>query len=113
MMMVPVRDIDFLDLRIALPAFLIICVTPLTYSISAGIFVGVAAYFILGWSLRLAELAGAAGEWLGHSLFGGCGRGGKSDRGANRGGEGGDFGELREGPWLARQRGCNGIIDGV
>eukprot|EP00928_Gymnodinium_smaydae_P031126 TRINITY_DN22956_c0_g2_i1.p1 TRINITY_DN22956_c0_g2~~TRINITY_DN22956_c0_g2_i1.p1 ORF type:complete len:551 (-),score=124.11 TRINITY_DN22956_c0_g2_i1:62-1714(-) len=70
MMMTPIRDIDFTNLRIALPAFLIICVTPLTYSISAGIFVGVASYFVLKWMLALADVADAAGERFGSSLVG-------------------------------------------
>jgi len=69
MMMVPVRDIDFTDLRIALPAFLIICVTPLTYSISAGIFVGVAAYFVLSFVLRCAEATSAAGDAFAAAFF--------------------------------------------
>mmetsp|Transcript_86365 Transcript_86365/g.241534 ORF Transcript_86365/g.241534 Transcript_86365/m.241534 type:complete len:513 (-) Transcript_86365:137-1675(-) len=65
MMMTPIKDIDFTDLRIALPAFLIICVTPLTYSISAGIFVGLASYFVLRSVLLLAEAAENAGNVLG------------------------------------------------
>ncbi|CAJ1419051.1 unnamed protein product [Effrenium voratum] len=55
MMMGPVKDIDFGDLRLALPAFLTICITPLAYSISAGIFVGIASYYVLGGVLWLAE----------------------------------------------------------
>lgn len=55
MMMTPVRDIDFTDLRVALPAFLTICVTPMAYSISAGIFIGIASYYVLGGVLWLAE----------------------------------------------------------
>jgi len=66
MMMVPVRDVDFTDLRVALPAFLIICVTPLTFSISAGIFSGIAAYFMLAAMMGLAE----AGERAGAALAG-------------------------------------------
>ena len=76
-----VKDIDFGDLRIALPAFLTICITPLAhapqcdarnladfcsctgprasvllrYSISFGIFVGIASYYVLGGVLWLAE----------------------------------------------------------
>jgi AGZA family xanthine/uracil permease-like MFS transporter len=65
MMMAPVRDIDFGDLRIALPAFLIISVTPLTYSISAGIFSGIASYFVLGAVLHISEVATRLGETLG------------------------------------------------
>jgi len=57
MMMGPVKDIDFGDLRIALPAFLTICITPLAYSISFGIFVGIASYYVLGCVLWLAEVA--------------------------------------------------------
>merc|ERR1719171_2189188 len=64
MMMTPVRDIDFGDLRIALPAFLTICVTPLTYSISAGIFTGMASYFVLKYILGIAEIAARVGEKL-------------------------------------------------
>lgn len=62
MMMGPVREIDFSDLRIALPAFLTICVTPLTYSISAGILSGMLSYFILGAVLRLSEVAEMVGK---------------------------------------------------
>jgi len=65
MMMGPIHDIDFSDLSVALPAFLIICVTPLTYSISAGIFSGIAAYVVLGLVLRLADTAGSMGDSLG------------------------------------------------
>eukprot|EP00930_Biecheleria_cincta_P005281 TRINITY_DN106202_c0_g1_i1.p1 TRINITY_DN106202_c0_g1~~TRINITY_DN106202_c0_g1_i1.p1 ORF type:complete len:527 (-),score=85.53 TRINITY_DN106202_c0_g1_i1:56-1636(-) len=61
MMMVPVRDIDFTDLRLALPAFLTICITPLAYSISFGIFVGIASYYVLGAILWLAEGAASLG----------------------------------------------------
>eukprot|EP00931_Biecheleriopsis_adriatica_P050896 TRINITY_DN29496_c0_g1_i1.p1 TRINITY_DN29496_c0_g1~~TRINITY_DN29496_c0_g1_i1.p1 ORF type:complete len:515 (+),score=106.07 TRINITY_DN29496_c0_g1_i1:54-1547(+) len=62
MMMGPVQDIDFSDLRLALPAFLTICITPLAYSISAGIFVGIASYFALGLILWLAEAAASIGR---------------------------------------------------
>ncbi|CAE7232287.1 unnamed protein product [Symbiodinium sp. KB8] len=62
MMMGPVRDIDFGDLRLALPAFLTICITPLAYSISAGIFVGIASYYVLGCVLWLAEVAARGGK---------------------------------------------------
>eukprot|EP00440_Ansanella_granifera_P017378 gb/GFBE01018874.1/.p1 GENE.gb/GFBE01018874.1/~~gb/GFBE01018874.1/.p1 ORF type:complete len:496 (+),score=103.47 gb/GFBE01018874.1/:1-1488(+) len=62
MMMGPVKDIDFSDLRLALPAFLTICITPLAYSISAGIFVGIASYYVLGGILWLAEVAASLGN---------------------------------------------------
>lgn len=65
MMMTPIRDVDFSDLRIALPSFLIISVTPLTYSISAGIFTGMASYVILSAVLRLSDLASNVGDDLG------------------------------------------------
>jgi len=61
MMMGPVKDIDFSDLRLALPAFLTICITPLAYSISAGIFVGIASYYVLGAIVWLAEVAASFG----------------------------------------------------
>lgn len=61
MMMVPVRDIDFTDLRLALPAFLTIVITPLSYSISFGIFVGIATYYVLGAILWLSEAAASLG----------------------------------------------------
>jgi len=61
MMMGPVKDIDFSDLRLALPAFLTICITPLAYSISAGIFVGIASYYVLGAVVWLAEMAASIG----------------------------------------------------
>merc|ERR1712151_226835 len=57
MMMAPIEDINFKNFGQALPAFLIICVTPLAYSISAGIFVGLVAYIILGTILRFTEAA--------------------------------------------------------
>lgn len=57
MMMTPVRDIDFTDLRVALPAFITICVTPLAYSISAGIFLGISSYYLLDWMLKIADVA--------------------------------------------------------
>lgn len=69
MMMTPVRDIDFSDLRVALPAFLTISVTPLTCSISAGIFTGMASYFILAAVLRMTDAASAAGSKLGDEPF--------------------------------------------
>lgn len=62
MMMIPVRDIDFTDLRVALPAFLTICVTPLTYSIAAGIFLGVSSYYILDVMLRLWDVCEQPGR---------------------------------------------------
>lgn len=70
LMMTPIRDIDFRDLRLALPAFLTICVTPLAYSISAGIFAGIASYFVLGAVLAAAEAADRAGDRLGGALRG-------------------------------------------
>jgi len=65
MMMVPVRDVDFTDLRTALPSFLIICVTPMTFSISAGIFSGLASFWILGVVLKFTALSEDFGEKLG------------------------------------------------
>lgn len=56
--------------RLALPAFLTICVTPLAYSISAGIFAGIASYFVLGAVLAAAEAADRAGDRLGGALRG-------------------------------------------
>mmetsp|Transcript_60072 Transcript_60072/g.127253 ORF Transcript_60072/g.127253 Transcript_60072/m.127253 type:complete len:529 (+) Transcript_60072:62-1648(+) len=64
LMMTPIRDIDFTNLRLALPAFLTICVTPLAYSISAGIFSGIATYVILDVVLRFAEVAEKAAQAL-------------------------------------------------
>lgn len=69
MMMVPVRDKDFIDLRVALPAFLIICVTPMTFSISAGIFSGIAAHFVLKLVLWLVEAAQQVGQAAGSMLL--------------------------------------------
>jgi len=65
MMMVPVRDVDFTDLKVALPAFLIITVTPMTCSISAGIFFGILAYVLLSASLAVADAAAQLGARLG------------------------------------------------
>lgn len=64
-MMGPVGLIDFSDLKSALPAFLIITITPLTYSISAGIFSGMAAHFLLTTILKLSEAAERAGDLVG------------------------------------------------
>lgn len=54
-MMTPVKNVDFTDLRIALPAFFIICITPLTFSIATGIFTGLVAYFVLQFILHMIE----------------------------------------------------------
>jgi len=62
MMMNPVKDVDFTDVKVALPAFLIICVTPFTYSISAGIAFGIASYYILAAMLGLANFASISAE---------------------------------------------------
>uniref|UniRef100_A0A7S4SPL1 Uncharacterized protein n=2 Tax=Alexandrium monilatum TaxID=311494 RepID=A0A7S4SPL1_9DINO len=64
MMMVPVRDVDFTDLRVALPAFLIICVTPMTFSISAGIFSGIFSYAVLSAVLACSDAAARLGASL-------------------------------------------------
>mmetsp|Transcript_112678 Transcript_112678/g.291102 ORF Transcript_112678/g.291102 Transcript_112678/m.291102 type:complete len:496 (+) Transcript_112678:134-1621(+) len=69
LMMTPVRDIDFGDLRVALPCFLTICITPLAYSISAGIFSGIASYIVLSVVLRLTEAAERAGDALAGLAF--------------------------------------------
>jgi AGZA family xanthine/uracil permease-like MFS transporter len=47
LMMAQVRDIDFGDLDIAIPAFLTIVLMPFTYSITAGIGAGFIAYVVL------------------------------------------------------------------
>jgi AGZA family xanthine/uracil permease-like MFS transporter len=73
MMMGPVGSIDFGDLRVALPAFLIISVTPLAYSISAGVFMGISSYFVLGAVLWVADVATSFGEKLGARLTFGSG----------------------------------------
>lgn len=69
MMMGPVGNIDFGDLRVALPAFLIITVTPLAYSISAGVFMGIASYFVLGAVLWVADTGTTLGDSIGSHLF--------------------------------------------
>jgi len=74
MMMVPVRDVDFTDLKLALPAFLIITVTPMTFSISAGIFSGMATYFVLEAMLKAAEAMDVAGLAAGKALLSLSGR---------------------------------------
>jgi AGZA family xanthine/uracil permease-like MFS transporter len=70
MMMAPVRSIDFGDLRVALPAFLVITVTPLSYSISAGISAGIASHVVLQLVLLLADSGEAAGRSITESLRG-------------------------------------------
>ncbi|WP_406638902.1 NCS2 family permease [Amycolatopsis sp. WGS_07] len=47
LMMAQVRDIDFTDFRIALPAFLTIVVMPFTYSIANGIGAGFVSYVVI------------------------------------------------------------------
>ena len=47
MMMAQVREIDFGDFYLALPAFLTIAAMPLTYSIANGVGVGFLAYALL------------------------------------------------------------------
>lgn len=42
-----VKDIDFKDLTVSIPAFLVIFMMPLTYSISNGIGIGLIAYTII------------------------------------------------------------------
>lgn len=54
-MMEPIKFVDFTDLRIALPAFFIICITPLTFSIATGIFTGLVAYFLLKFILNALD----------------------------------------------------------
>ncbi|CAE8594955.1 unnamed protein product, partial [Polarella glacialis] len=80
MMMGPVKDIDFGDLRVALPCFLTICITPLAYSISAGIFVGIASYYVLGAILWLAEATATIGSSAGTASKRICGEGSSSRR---------------------------------
>lgn len=46
-MMAQVRDIDFTDFKIALPAFLTIVVMPFTYSIANGIGAGFVSYVVI------------------------------------------------------------------
>lgn len=48
MMMAQIRDIDFSQMRIALPAFLTIVIMPFTYSIANGIGAGFVSYAIMG-----------------------------------------------------------------
>ena len=47
MLMAQVRDIDFTDYSIALPAFLTIVVMPFTYSIANGIGAGFVSYVVI------------------------------------------------------------------
>ena len=47
MMMNPVREIDWLNYREAIPAFLTVILMPLAYSISDGILIGVISYVVL------------------------------------------------------------------
>jgi len=65
LMMGPVGQIDYSDLKAGLPSFLVISITPLTYSISAGIFAGMAAHFLLTAILSVAEAAERAGDAVG------------------------------------------------
>lgn len=65
-MMAPVAAIDFSDLRVALPCFLTIAVTPLTFSIATGVFAGLLAHFALqGVEIVLGSL-GTGGDSLDH-----------------------------------------------
>jgi AGZA family xanthine/uracil permease-like MFS transporter len=47
LMMTQVKDIDFDDLELAIPAFLTIILMPFTYSITAGIGAGFVSYVLL------------------------------------------------------------------
>ena len=47
LMMQQVREIDWLDVEIAIPAFLTIVLMPFTYSISNGIGAGLISYVVL------------------------------------------------------------------
>ncbi len=54
LMCAQVRHIDWTDMQISLPAFLIIAVTPFTYSVTAGVGAGIIAYVVI---------AAAKGKW--------------------------------------------------
>ena len=56
LMMSSVVDIDFKQIRYAIPAFLTIIMMPLTYSITAGIGIGVISYVLLSVVLYLANI---------------------------------------------------------
>ncbi len=42
-----VKDIDFSDVRIAVPAFLTILMMPMAYSITSGIGIGIVSYVVI------------------------------------------------------------------
>ena len=55
LMMTAVRQIDWLDYEIAIPAFLTITLMPFTYSISNGIGAGVISYVVIKLALGKAR----------------------------------------------------------
>lgn len=60
LMMKGVKDIDFSDIRVAVPAFLGIAFMPLAYSITKGIGVAILSYVLIAAVAYLIELIGYA-----------------------------------------------------
>ena len=56
LMMGPIVKIDFTDLKIALPAFITIIMTPLTYSITSGIGLGIISFVVINALCYLIEI---------------------------------------------------------
>ena len=56
LMMSSVVDIDFTEIKFAVPAFLTILMMPLTYSITTGIGIGVVSYVLISCILYVSEL---------------------------------------------------------
>ncbi|MGM9680294.1 MAG: NCS2 family permease [Eubacteriales bacterium] len=64
-MMSTVKDIDFTDVRIAVPAFLTILMMPMAYSITGGIGIGIVSYVVISlicWVIDLIRHAAGACE---------------------------------------------------
>jgi AGZA family xanthine/uracil permease-like MFS transporter len=69
LMMQSVREIDFTNLVIGIPAFLTIVFMPFTYNISNGISLGIVSYVILAFIANAAGKAGEKVHWLMWILF--------------------------------------------
>jgi hypothetical protein len=60
MMMENIKDIEWHEPRIAVPAFITMAVMPLTYSIAYGVVAGLAVYLALHLIITAADVVGAA-----------------------------------------------------
>lgn len=61
-MMSTVRDIDFTDVRVAVPAFLTILMMPMAYSITGGIGIGIISYVVISLICYVIDLIRSAAK---------------------------------------------------